>query len=169
MTVQTKKSKFAPIDLLVEDLTTSVKLNPLKSKYLDQWTLSQQREAAGLLPHFFLSAWYDIEGDLKNGDKAPVISVEELFTKLKTGVENKYQFGASFNNNGYDQKGTLDDKGVYKYPSDPVLKPLVTLNIHAWDYENNEYVPVISCHIYLAALIAIRNQVSGEWALTRMD
>ena len=169
MTVQTKKSKFAPIDLLVEDLITDMKFNPLKSKYLDQWTVSQQREAAGLLPHFFLSAWYDIEGDLTDNDTAAVISVAELYSKLKTGVENKYQFGASFNNNGYDQKGTLDDKGVYKYPSDPVLKPVVTLNIEAFDWNNNELVPVISCHIYLAALIAIRNQVSGEWALTRMD
>ena len=91
MTVQTKKSKFAPIDLLVEDLVTDMKFNPLKSKYLDQWTVSQQREAAGLLPHFFLSAWYDIEDDLIDNDTAAVISVEELFTKLKTGVEESYR------------------------------------------------------------------------------
>lgn len=169
MTTQTKKSKFAPIDLLVQDLAIDAKLNPLKSKYLDRWTGSQLKEAAGLLPYFFRDAWRDIEGDLTDNDIAAVISTEQLYSKLKTGVENKYQYGASFNDDGYGEKGTLDDKGVYKYPNDPALKPIVTLNVSAWDYENNKYVPVIACHIYLYALIAIRNQVTGDWALTRMD
>ena len=158
---------------MVEDLTFEARLNPLGSKtgtdYLDRLSESQLKEAAGLLPYFFRDAWYDIEGDLTDNDTGDVISVEELFTKLKTGVENKYQFGASFQEDGYGEKATLTDKGLYKYPEDPALKPLVTLNISAWDYENEERVPVISCHIYLHALIAIRNQVSGDWALTRMD
>ena len=169
MTTQTKKSKFAPIDLLVEDLVTDMTVNPLKSKYLGRWTLSELRESAGLLPEFFLSAWYDIENDFTDDDTVAVISVEELYSKLKTGVENKYQYGASFNDRGYGKKGTMDDKGVYKYPEDPALKPILTINIQAWDYGNNEYVPVICCHIYMHAFIAIRNQVSGDWALTRMD
>jgi hypothetical protein len=168
MTTQTKKSKFASIDLGATNLITDIKFNPLKSKYLDRWTESQQRQAAGLLPTFFLSAWYDIEDDLIDNGTA-VIKVEELFTKLKTGVENKYQYGASFNDDGYGEKATLDDKGVYKYPNDPALKPLVTVNILAFDCDNTELVPVISCHIYLYALIAIQNNVSGDWALTRMD
>jgi hypothetical protein len=169
MTVQTKKSKFAPTDLLVEDLITDIKFNPLKSKHLDQWTLSQQREMAGLLPRFFLSAWYDIEGDLTDNDTAAVISVEELFTKLKTGVSNKYHYGSGFINDALWKKGNVNYVGLYTYPTDPDLYPVVTLSISACDYENNEWVPVIACHIYESGMIAIRNQVSGEWDMTRMD
>ena len=168
MTTQTKKSKFAPLDLVVEDLITDIKFNPLKSKHLDQWTVSQQREMAGLLPRFFLSAFYDIEEALTDNNLF-IIRVEELFTKLKTGVSNKYHYGAGFTNAAHWKKGNVDNVGLYTYPKDSDLSPVMTLNIKAWDYKNEEWAPIISCHIYESGMIAIRNQVSGEWDMTRMD
>ena len=77
---------------------------------------------------------------------------------MKDSLINNYQFYM-----GAFTGGTIDDTGIYSYPEDPDLYPM--LKIDRLDGEDLKEV----CYIYEYAMVACKNIDTGDLWVTRMD
>jgi hypothetical protein len=102
-----------------------------------------QHVAKGATPLRIMEAWCGIIPHfLKADDPSP----------CRVQMERRYRFPL------YEiEGGTVDAQGVYHYPGDDPLPPLMSCDLR------DETV-----HIYQHAIVAIRDP-KGQWYVTRMD
>ena len=79
---------------------------------------------------------------------------EDENTSFKTALEENYPFGAHWNG-----QGDVDEQGVYRYPEDEPLHPIMSVTDKLTDDV---------AYIYQYGLVAARNE-KGEYVTGRFD
>lgn len=134
---------FRPADVLLDTV-----LNPTRDANLDQAEPQQLKNAAGIIPDFFVAACV-------NADPLTLENVAE-------GMDRAYQFGGF----AYPLNGTISDKGIYQspYDDDSDLPPYAR-----YIFEDTDLGGAFELFVYPYAITALRDRETRETKIGRFD
>jgi len=128
------------VQLRLSDLVLDRELNPAGDADIGGATPDRIIEACGIIPDFFAEAC------LPEGPR----TLQQVADDMEAG----YGFGGFC----YPLGGAVSPQGVYSYPEDPDLYPLVRYRFGAFE-----------CYVYPYAITAIRDVRTGECKVGRFD